>query len=215
MITQIFRKWADALRHPNALFRKESAARSFSEGAVSTILSGVIVAIISLVSLNIPGGTSATTAMMTYGFAAMLSFAMIVVFPILSLVGWLIGSVILYIFAKVLGGKGTFTAQSHSLALLNSAFGVLMSLIALILTPVPLAGIAVLIIISIYNLYALTVSLRSVHRYSNAHAVLTWLIPMIIVLIIAFILAVALAALLFAGVASGAFNFTQTPAGFS
>jgi hypothetical protein len=95
-------------------------------------------------------------------------------------VSWLFGSGVNYVFARLLGGKGNYTAQSYLIALYSAPF----SIITVVIMLIPWVGIWLAVLFSIYGLYLLTLALKETHGYSTGRAVLTWLLPMIIMAVI-------------------------------
>jgi len=200
MLNELFKKWADVFLRPNSLFKRENKAKSLSYGAKSVLLAGIISAIIIiLLGVISPASVSEFQTLFGANATAALFVVSIVLVPLLSIVMWVVISGVLYLFALLLHGKGTFVSQSHALALVSSAFGIvstlLSGLISVVVLSAPGAGIIAQIVVSailtLYNLYVITVALKNVHKYSTGRAVLTWLIPIVI----------ALAALLLLGIA--------------
>jgi len=204
MLSKLFQKWADTILHPNELFKKEKKAKSLSYGAKSLVVAGVITALIYILSSQ-----SALQFMRPFlGMYATPVFVigLLIVTPVISLIVWLIESAVLYVFAAMLGGKGTFVSQSHALALVNSAFGVLSAVLGLLgLVSIGL-GIVVSVLVTLYTLYVLTIALKYIHRYSTANAMLTWLIPLLIVLALLLALLVIIGAALLGLFLSGGLN---------
>ena len=116
-----------------------------------------------------------------------------------GLIGYYIGQVILWIFAKIFGGKGGLGFQANLLALFYAPLTVVNSILALI----PVVGLILTLIVGIYELVLLTFGLKVTHEYSTGKAVLTWLVPAIIVAIIAAILFVIVGAAIFAAISGG------------
>lgn len=211
MMSELLKKWVDVVLHPKKLFARENKAKNLSYGAISILVSGIISAIIViLASLVSPTSLSGLEGLFGPAAGAIIYVFILIFVPVMSLVMWIVISGVLYLFSMVFHGKGDFTSQSHALALVNSAFGVLSTIVssALGLALLSLPSINVLqvffsTIITVYNLYVITIALKSVHRYSTAHAVLAWLIPLIIAVVLLLLLAVTV---LTALVGTGAIN---------
>ncbi len=101
------------------------------------------------------------------------------VFPVIVIVSFLFESLILFILAKILGGKGDFSTHTYLISLLTAPL-VVLSLVGLI----PIMGWVLYIPIALYSLHPLTIALRESHGFSVARAVLTWLIPFIVLILI-------------------------------
>ncbi len=105
--------------------------------------------------------------------------------PIITLIGYYVGSAILWVVAKVLGGKGDFMLQANLLA----TFVVPLFVVNLILGLIPVVGALIMLLVNLYWLYLTTLGLQVIHGYTTLKAVLTWLIFWFIVLVIAFFIA--------------------------
>lgn len=180
-----FDVWKDALLKPFATFEKMKKGANLMDGlkhlVVAGVIAGVITAIVGLAAGALVGGSMGS---LVGGFGLLA----IIVTPIVLVIGWLIDSVILFIFAKLLGGKGTFTTQSYLLALYLAPIVVIITILGLI----PLAGALLNLLVGLWSLYLLTMALKSAHGFDTLKAALTWIIPIVLVFIIALILGVAL-----------------------
>ena len=190
LLDEMIRKWVAVISHPVKFFKKETKASSLSYGAKSVILSGVISAIITIaLGLAYPQVLSEFAALLGTNLTAAVIVLILVGMPLMSVVAWLIVSAVFFVFAKSLGGKGTYTSQSHGIALINSAFNIIttvvFALLAIVAAGLISAQIAINVIIALYNFYVITIALRGIHKYSTVRAVFTWLIPVIIMLILA------------------------------
>ncbi|VVB73621.1 Yip1 domain protein [uncultured archaeon] len=103
----------------------------------------------------------------------------------------LLGNGVVWVMAKILGGKGEFSQQYC----LYSLFGAPIA-IAGVLNIVPVLGGILNGLLSLYMLYPLTLSIKEVHKLDTVKAVLAWLIPGIVLAIVAFIVGAAIAAML-------------------
>lgn len=116
-----------------------------------------------------------------------------------TLIGFYVGNAILWVVAKVLGGKGDFMLQANLLA----TFYVPLVVVNAILGLIPVVGGLIVLLVGLYMLYLTTLALQVTHGYTTLNAVLTWLIPGVIVFVIAFFIAgAAFMALLGAGALS-------------
>ena len=110
----------------------------------------------------------------------------VIVTPIVSIISWLIGSGIYYIFAMILGGRGNYKTQSYLIAIYSAPIAIITSIIGLI----PLVGILNFLVF-LYSLYLLTLALKETHRFTTLKAALTWIIPLVLIIIAAFLLGAA------------------------
>lgn len=115
------------------------------------------------------------------GITGVSLFFMILLYTIIaSILGLIIGSAILFLFAKIFKGKGSYVAQTYAISLPSSA----VILISYVVGWIPVLGGIIGILAGLWCLYPLTIVLRETHQYTTGKAVLTWLIPTIIVLVI-------------------------------
>ncbi|MFH1424058.1 MAG: YIP1 family protein [archaeon] len=174
-----FNIWLEALKNPKETFAAQKAHASFSEGAKHILIAGVILGLIMGIGGAVLGslflapllGAAAGAIMFVYG----LIFGVIIAF-----LGWIINGVIYFIFAKILGGNGSLTTQLYLSALFMAPMMVLMGILMLI----PFAGTILLFLLELYGLYLLTLSLKEAHGFSTGRAVLSWLLPVIVIGII-------------------------------
>lgn len=198
MISETFELWKSAFFEPAKTFAAQKKKASYKTALVWAAAFGAIyAAAVGLFSFNI--------MMLVFG-------------PIGGAIGCVIGSVVasavLYLFAKLLGGKGTFRQQYH-LVTLSMAFSMLVMAVAYAANLIPLVGGAIfaliLLLLGIYRVYLLTVALREAHGYGTMQAVLTWAIPLLIVLVIAVIVAVVAFALFASVIAGGMSAYSAVP----
>jgi hypothetical protein len=153
--------WKNTLLNPKKTFKKEKKKSNLGLGANYIVKAGIVAGIITgIASLNL---TSAIISIIAY--------------PLISLVSWLFGSGVNYVFAKLLGGKGDYTKQSYLLSLYIAP----LSIVSAIITSIPVVGVWLSFFVSIYGFYLLTLALKEAHGYSTGRAILTWLIPFVII----------------------------------
>jgi len=183
--------WVAAVANPEATLAHQRTKGGFSKGIIMLSLAGALYALIcALLTANV--------FLLVFG---PITFAIGV--PIFALVY----SVIIYAFAKVLGGKGGLREQFHLFAVFLSPILLLMAL-AKIMYVVPMLGYAIknliVLLLGIYALYQLTVSLKIVHGFGNLKAVLTWLLPGLIVAFLIAVFAIVVMAMLLATIPAAA-----------
>ncbi|RLI86204.1 MAG: hypothetical protein DRO76_04315 [Candidatus Altiarchaeales archaeon] len=161
-----FKTWLDALIYPKETFRAEKERASLGDAlnniAVAGLIAGIVFGLISGLLLGL------------FGFVIG-----IIAFPIIVIISFLFESLIFFIMAKILGGKGDFSTQTYLISLLTAPL-VVLSLVGLI----PIMGWVLYIPIVLYSLYPLTIALRESHGFSTARANLTWLIPWLIIVLL-------------------------------
>jgi hypothetical protein len=121
--------------------------------------------------------------------APFLSWAVVV--PLGVVYGFYSFEIVLFIFARILGGKGSFGSQSYVQSLFYGPLALLQQVVAVF----PGVGRAAFILVAASSLIPTTTSLKAAHGYSTVRAVLTWVIPIIlnVVVVTAIVLFVSLA----------------------
>lgn len=181
MCKQYFKKWQDALSKPGQTFRKERGKASLSEAVKHMGLAGLIAGAINAAAVLL---TLSSTA-----FSAILSLLLVILMPIILIISLLIGSGIIYLLAKLFGGKGDYNTQTYLFSLYQAPILLLTTLVAFI----PLVGWAINVAIAAYSLYLLTLALKETHKYSTSRAVATWLVPSLLLIAIVFVAVAAVA----------------------
>ncbi len=172
--------WKNALLAPAKTFKPLVKKASLGQGlkvlAVGLVIAGIIAGVIQTIFNGFLGAFSVITSP--------------IVMLIAGLVGAFIGVGIVWIIAKLLGGKGSYGAQFHLAALVMAP----VFIINAILNIIPIVGGLIGSLLSLYSLWPHIVAVREVHGFSTGRAAVAVLVPLIIAMIIAFVLAVILAA---------------------
>jgi len=167
-------KWVGALIKPTETFKAEKVNADLVDAMINIGVGGVIGGIILWIGIFLFGEEIGKTL----GLGVSKMPIEIVIFLPLSLVLYLlIISGIYFIFAKIFGGKGTYTMQTYLLSLL---YAPVMAISVVILLIPPISSL-LSILISFYVLYPLTIALKETHKYGIIRAVLTWMVPVLIV----------------------------------
>ncbi len=174
MCRKYFQKWYDALTKPKKTFRKERKNVSLKEAAKHIGLAGLIAGVIEAIIFIFLNFSSKGLV-----FSATVSISLIILLPILAIISLFIGSGIIYLFAKLFGGKGDYNTQTYFVSLYQAPLIPITGLI----TNIPVLGTIINFIIQIYILYLTTLALKETHNYSTGRAVATWLVPVIILMI--------------------------------
>ena len=180
-----FEIWKEVLTKPQETFKKQEKKANLGEGikhiGIAGVIVGVITGIAAWIGMATVGsllGTPGLTLGVGIGIAAFLSS--VILTPIFAVIWWLIGSGILYIFAMIFGGKGSYTTQSYLIALYSAPLMILSAILVLI----PIVGAIVNFLVMLYGLYLLTLALKQVHKVTTGKAVAIWFVPLVIVVII-------------------------------
>ncbi len=111
---------------------------------------------------------------------------------IIAPIGFLIGTGILYLIARMFGGTGDFGRFAYLLA----AFQAPISIISAVLGFIPVLGGCVSAALSIYGLVLTYFAIKVEHGLSDGKAIATLLLPLALVIAIAFCGAAAIAGLI-------------------
>jgi len=201
MTIEIFEKWINVLTKPKEVFAEEKAYASLGKAIKIIFVAGVIAGIFGIIAnyilLSLMGTLLSLPSSYTHSFPygdffgtplslpeyLALSFVAGVIYaPII----FLIFSGINYLFAKLFKGEGNFTTQTYLIALFYAPCIVITSALGII----PFFGGLLALFVLIYELYLLTLALKETHQYSTGKAILTWLIPLIILMVIMFVIAI-------------------------
>ena len=196
--------WASAYFHPVETFQKNKSDSNWGAIAVHLVLIGLLywVALLleSIIGLNF----------ILFGATLVMVIALVIGIPIAGVVG----SIIYYVVAKLLGGKGSFTNQTLALTLV---FG------GLITVGFPLIALSNVLLVGwifgllymlagLYGLYNMYLVVKDVHSLSSGKAIVVVLVPIVLTFLVAFLVAGALA-LAYAGMA-GAAGTVPRPYGY-
>lgn len=103
---------------------------------------------------------------------------MLIILPIATVIGFGIGSILLYGLAKVFGGQGSFNHQIYLYAAAQAPLGILFAILNIIPGVIgSIVGFGMII----YGGWLTLMILRTVHRYSGWRALGTILTPVVII----------------------------------
>ncbi|MBI4896210.1 MAG: YIP1 family protein [Candidatus Aenigmarchaeota archaeon] len=172
-----FNLWKKVLTSPVDAFKK---AGTLSDGLMHIVVAGLISGFISGLAVMLGFSKAGlSTGLGIAGFVGALIGT-----PIMFVIGTLIVSVILLVFAKLLSGKGDYGTQTYCLALYGAPLSIILTIAGLI----PIIGALLSALVALYSLYLLTIALRQTHQYTIARAVLTWLIPTVVLGLLVFVM---------------------------
>ena len=186
-----FEIWKNAIIDPEKTFKKEEKKADIGKGIKQIGIAGIISGILSGIAMwvgitkmgslfGLPGATIGS------GIGAMTFLTTIILTPIMAVISWLIWSGIIYIFAMIFGGKGSYATQSYLIALYTAPLMIIYSFLAFI----PVIGQIIIFLVGLYSLYLLTMALKQSHKLSTGKAVAIWLVPAVIIAIILIVFAV-------------------------
>jgi len=185
----MFREWFETFFRPIAI---RNYRGDFGKGILNVLVAGAIGGAVLGFFVALLAGVAGSFITPVIGMAtgAAAFFYTLIAMVIGAILALIIGSAILLLFAKIFKGKGSYAQQTFALSLPTSA----LLLIDGVFGWIPILGAIISVIAGLYYLYPLTIVLRETHRYSTGSAVLTWLIPAIIIFVIYAILIAIFAA---------------------
>ncbi len=178
-----FEDWKEVLSKPKEVFAKRKKDASLVAAVKTYVILGAIAGFVTGISIAILGAAFSTLPGMgsiaTFGLIA-IPFLIIggaILYPVSSL----IISVIFFLFAKVLGGRGDFTPHFY----LPSLYAIPMFIVHTGLSIIPYVGSFIAIVLQAYYF---TLALKEVHGLSTMRAVGVWLLPLIVVILLGLLL---------------------------
>ncbi len=184
-----FNIWKDVLMEPIKTFKQQEKKADLTQGLIHIAIAGVIsgfftgiAALMGMGALGAMGGVSAS--LMGAGIGAMAFVISLIVTPIITVIGFIVISAIIYIFAMIFGGKGDYVKQTYLIALYAAPLIVINSVVGLI----PFLGGLIAFLVSLYGLYLLTMALKQAHKVSTGKAVAIWIVPILAMIVLAVIL---------------------------
>ncbi len=129
--------------------------------------------------------------------------------PIIYVISVFVGSALYFVAAKLLGGKGSFTLQTHAFALVMCGTALLalpFQFFGFIPVIGAMLGIAIALI-ELYSLYSYYRAIKEVHQLSQMRAIAILLLP----IILAFVVLVVLFGLAFLTLAGASSSLASAP----
>ena len=156
------RLWLESLTKPAVTFDSQKGNADWGHAFLNYALAGALGGLLS-------GLLYSSMLGLIFPSAGAISFAFITgIGAVAAIAGSLLVTLVLFIFAKLLGGKGTFKAMYFC----GSLFAVPLAIVY----QIPFVGW----LAAIYGLYLNVIAVRQVHGFSTARAVATVFIPAII-----------------------------------
>lgn len=191
MLKKMYEIWKSVLTNPKKTFKAQAKKADYVEAVkhvgVAGIIQGILTGIFITLGLSAVGGLLGYGALGTsLGGLSIIGLAIFV--PIMAAITLFIGSGIFYIIARILGGKGSYQTQTYLIAIYMAPLGIIG-----VLAMIPFVGILVSLGVTIYMLYLLTLALKETHKFTTGRAVLTWLLPVIVIMVLFMLLAASFA----------------------
>ncbi len=170
--------------HPMDGMRRYGGKLSWGTAIVDVIIAGVILGFsvgIGGLLLSLVGMSMGPLKALSYWIGAgagivaglVILVGAIIIIPIVYLIGWIVASAFIWIIAKPVGGKASFSEQTINLGSLVIAP---MMLLSALVAWIPLIGGILIFLIELYALYPLTIVLRETHKFSTGRALISWIV---------------------------------------
>jgi hypothetical protein len=184
-----FAAWIPAYFHPYQSCGAEKKNADMGKTGVNLALVGLVQAVVNIIVMALVLAFALPFVGLPITIAG--AVMMLIVYPIGTVIFGVLGSLLYYIMAKLLGGKGNFWEQTYCIALVSGGASLMMAPFS-VLQIVPLVGwiFGLLgLVVAIYGMISQYRMIRAVHSLSQLRAIAVFLVPAI--LIIAFVFFVA------------------------
>lgn len=181
-----FGAWKSIFLKPVETIQKEKPNSSITEGVKNIVIGSAILAVLFSIGLAFFGALfkAFLPTWLVGGSIALIIAVIIVGLILLEVIETFINVGIIWVIARILGGKGSFAQQYY----LTSLYVAPLLAIA-ILFFIPILGTLLVLVLGLYSLYLLYLIVKDVHAFSTGRAVLAaFVIPIILVIIIGVIL---------------------------
>lgn len=168
-------------------------------GGIASLIGQIVFGAASFAAFG--GGNDAAAST---GFTVICGAIMIPIGAVLAVIGFIIGTGIIHLIAKVFGGQGDFDDMAYATASYSAPLGIITSLLSII----PLLGSCLAALLGLYQLVLQVMAVKVVHRFGWFQAIVTVFAPVIFVFMLVFCCFIAFAGSLASG---GLFDGFITP----
>lgn len=176
--------WVRAYFCPEEAIGPAKASASFAGAAANLFLSGIVLAAVSM-AITLGMAFFNSPEFILPEDMPLFILAMAAIYPSLLVLFGFIGSAVLFMASKILGGSGGYMQQTFVLSLVYCGWAVL-AVPFTILAQLPLAGIVFSLAafaIEIFMFYGFYRAIKSVHGISSARAALAVSVPLALLLL--------------------------------
>lgn len=172
---KILKTWLNVLLHPKETFAAEKENSSLNKGIytlfLALLISKGIYIIIKLVFLGV---------LQDISNVSMLPNVIVDIIFLLFIQG------IIFIPAKLLGGQGNIKQQFYLFSLVYAPLAIIFAVISVIqfFPAGSIILLAVNILLLVYEAYLITIVIKETHNFSFMKALVTWLIPLIVLIVL-------------------------------
>jgi len=180
--------YAKMITEPSKTMEAEAKKTGFGIG-LRDLLTGMVPYLILLLAVTLVILVVIVVALSVMGKLGMISpyvapalgivAVCFMAYVLVSIIGWILGTAVIHMIAKVLGGKGKFVRMLGLMGTLggtNSLFMIPVMLVSII----PIVG-QVTMLASLYFIYLLYKAIRAVHGIDRNGAIVAIVIPIIII----------------------------------
>lgn len=169
MIDDFKNTWLKVIKTPGEFFMQMPAKGGYADpvkfAVVCYLIAGIFMAIIPLAAYFLFAGIGITEITLIIGFSSILFI------PVIGVIGLFIGALILHIFFKILGGKGTYDGTFRILAYASATA---------VFIWIPFVGI----LAGLYMIYVVVIGGTKVHKISTLKSVVAVVMPVVIGIVI-------------------------------
>jgi hypothetical protein len=216
--------WLKVFRMSEAFFAQEALRASGSSALISVLILAAVTAVLSGVSALVGGGAQATSLLLsdmtpelagaTAAGAGTIALCSVCQGAVQTLLGFYIANGVVYLGARIFGGKGNFGTQTYLQSLFSVPIGIVMGVVSLVLGVLGalISGVAgpsdaVAIVVSLllllvslpFIVYSIVLNVRAVkvtHDLSTGKAIAAIFVPSLVLTVgLACLVIVALAIL--------------------
>lgn len=166
----LLNSWINLLTHPTlATFKAQGAKTSWLVAISSVLVMGIIAAIVGTIR-GIAGNVV---------FGVIGAIPNLLITPLLTIGGFFLVAIVLYLVAGRLGGNGGFSTQTKLLALLAPLFSVAL----LVATPRNLIFSIIGLVVGLYVVFLMYQMVRAAHNLDQRNAAIIVALPALLVLL--------------------------------
>lgn len=179
-----FKTWVHAYFHPYEMVENEKGNANFGNVATNAAIIGVIAGLLTALLILITSFFKPSAEGIVGAIIA--GAIMVIIYPIIMVIGTFISSAIYFVFAKLMGGKGSYMMQTLGITLISGGT-MLLNIPFMVLGIIPCIGAIfslASLVVSLYALYSEVRMIKAVHQLSTMKAVAVIVLPLIILFVI-------------------------------
>ncbi|MBD3259795.1 hypothetical protein GF371_04170 [Candidatus Woesearchaeota archaeon] len=189
MMKDMFKKWFEGLFMPQQTFKNIKREANIKDAVLYIVVASLIYGVIVGLAIAFIPGLGMWSGMSLYielfGMYGITPTVFGLMIPLIAVAGGIAGLfvnvAIFHLFAYLFGGRapGGFTRQLY----LRAVFTAALSLISILIL-IPIAGLVLVSLISIYALYPTIVAIKEAYDFTWGKAILTFIVPVILLTVV-------------------------------